>query len=173
MEVLFENRFTYSEKYLREYFLALHFKSIRRILMDVFMVACLLVQLIASRGRSGKLTAIVLIAVPVYFLIRYFMFSLALKDEIKAQEEKGGEACVASTVVSEDGLRFAFSNEEKAKIVGLDRIKSVVVTRDYIFVISKSKRQYALKQDAFSVGDSLGFLDYIKGNGIKISRFFP
>ena len=113
--------------------------------------------------------AIMLAVIPLTYLVlvlvrSYKTIKLASNQN---REVNGGTDPEIVCIISEEGIKYSSSTGRNVQLDFSD-IKKAVQTKEYIFLLSKSKLIYALKNDSFTFQKRQNLIEFLRYKGIKI-----
>ena len=166
MNVLFQNRYTRREEWIKE---CNRYALFRNPLM---MVVHVLSALMIGNGLY-ELLFLRVISVPAFvapvlfytvILLLYFRMNTLAK---KRNQELYGGHFEAVTDVTEDGVQQTLSNGAQF-FIPYASIKRCAQTRHYILLISDAKIMYALRKGCFTIGFEEEFLTFLQHKGVPV-----
>ena len=164
-EPLFKNRFVRDEKTLKEVYKNHHLKSKR---FKIIYTICILIQLFSTLFNFGFFLTILFYNVIVAILL-FFSYHQNVKIAIKRDKEiTNGKELLIETV--------AFDDRIEADVFGIhhtldfDTVDCVNITENYVIINTKARFLYILKKDSFTLGNSEGFVEFLKSKGLRIVK---
>ena len=166
MEILFENSYTRNKEWAKDVFRYIRFKRPIAIILFVAMAVCLAAGLF-SFIVSGGFPWLNLIVSAVFLALMFFVYFRDINLTLKRDIEVYGKALDVTVTVTAENITQTLPNGSETHLNYAD-IKKAVATKNYIYLWSKANLIYSLKKNAFSVGDTDGFLGFLKNKGIKV-----
>lgn len=169
MENLFENKYVRNESTAKEIYKYWFFKKPTMAavyaILSVYALACIFgLSFDFEDAREFIFPFILAIILPVLMIISYRsqVKTMVNRDKEMAQ---GGELVCEVSVNDNEMTLCAF--ESRSSILISD-VKYAFVTESYITVITNARLMIVLKKDSFTLGDTEGFISFLKEKGIKV-----
>ena len=134
------------------------------IIMGFYALFSLVLSLNGYVERAIMIAVIALTYLALVLVINYKFIKLASK---RKREVNGGTDPEVVCIISEEGIKYSTSSGTNVKLDFSD-IKRAVQTKKYIFLLSKSKLIYALKNDSFTFQKRQNLIEFLRYKGIKI-----
>ena len=166
MDVLFQNKYTRTEEWIKECNRYALFRS------PLMLVVHVLSALMIGNGLY-ELFFLRVIGVPAFvapilfytvIILLYFRMNALTK---KRNKEIYGDNVEAVTDVAEDGIKQTLSNGTQFRIP-YQSIKRCAQTPHYILLISDAKIIYALRKGCFTIGFEEDFLMFLQAKGVPV-----
>ncbi len=173
MGIKFENKYIRDEKLMKEFF-AYHFFKKPSALITNFIVAPLLfvyslfmiIALPSSYGEKN-IFFITLVSSVVIVFIAFFAYFQNTKTLISREKEmNGGDFFEITTAVTD--YNIIQSTEKSESKIEFTSIKKVILTKNLIILMTKSKLGFILKLNSFTLGTPDELLDFLRSKGFKI-----
>ncbi len=166
MEILFENKYTRDREWSREIFRYFYFKRPLMILFDIIFVLYLVFGVYSS--ITSKNVAWGLIIIPIaWFLFVVFYYVINRDVHFKRDLEMHGKAVEVTATVTDEMISHSQSTGSELYL-DYSNIKKAVQTKEYIFLITKTKLIYSFKKDSFTLGSADELLAFLKNKGVKV-----
>ncbi len=167
MENLFENTYVRDRKIMKEVYQYFYFKSPLYLLIDTIIGLIFVANIALWLSGKGQMNYAVLIAVPLFLLIRYCVYQSALTSLEKQDAELyRGKPVKVQNFVTEKGLKMVIY--KNVNEMPYEQIKSVIKTKKVIIISSAANTMYVFDKKSFTVGTAEEFLAFLKGKGIKV-----
>ncbi len=169
METRFENRYVRDENTAKEIYRYWFFKKPLMVavyvVLAVYAISCIIgLGFDFEDAKEFIMPFILAVILPLLMIISY---RSQVKTMVKRDKEmaKGGELICE---VSVNDNEFTVSSLESRSRILIDNAKYAFQTKSYIVVITKARLMIILKKDSFTVGDTDGFIAFLKEKGIKV-----
>lgn len=167
MNILFENRYTRDEEWMKEALSHLHFSHPRAIVGYVLGALFLLVGIIAWLWY-GIFPFYSLVFNVVFWISKYSMFRKALRTSIAQDlENNQGQPISIQIDVFSDSVRIARIGANFVSIP-LSSVKKVAQTPNLILLYTKAKQILFFHRYGFIQGTAQEFIQFLKTQGIKV-----
>ena len=134
------------------------------IIMGLYLLYSFVISLNGYIARAIMIAVIALTYLALFLVINYKIIKIASK---RNREMNGGTDPEIVCIVSEEGIKYSTSTGANVQLDFSD-IKKAVQTKSYIFLLSKSKLIYALKNDSFTFQKRQNLMEFLRYKGIKI-----
>lgn len=166
MDVLFQNKYTRTEDWIKECNRYALFRT------PLMMVVHVLSALMIGNGLYElfflRVIGVPAFASPILFytviLLLYFRMNALSK---KRNKEMYGDRFEVVTEVTEDGITQTLSNGAQY-VIPYTSIKRCAQTAHYLLLISDAKIIYALRKGGFTIGSDEEFFVFLSSKGVKI-----
>ncbi len=175
MDIKFENKYTRDERVMKEFF-AYHFFKKPSSFITIFIISPLLfvyslymVIALPSSYEDKNFFFLMLVVSVVIVVISIFGYYKNTKTLIAREREmNGGELFEIITSVTDDSI--IQSTEKSESKTELSCIKAVILTKNLIIFMTKTKLGFILKRDSFTVGTDKELLKFVEGKSLKIKK---
>lgn len=166
MEYYFENQFTITKEYYKEFYRYICFKkpimlSVNIILMINFVLSLTSIIFpklnIIDNYTAQANIASVFIILCIEFYVYYRNVDLAYK---KHMEINKGNIENFKIILTENNISIISSLDKKD--FDIKNVQKVIKTKNYYFLISKAKFMIGVKKDSFTNGEEQDFIKFIK-----------
>ncbi len=166
MEILFQNSYEKSEELIKEVYRYLHFKRKFRVVLNVIIIVCLLVNVLSAifYGEFYWWAFIYAFFVWAYQIFCYFS---QVRTVLRRDEELNGEELFVETIVTNDFIQNKASNGAVNELEYC-KVKSAAQTKNLILLRSRANLIYIFRKDSFTKGTKEEFLAFLKEKGIRI-----
>ena len=177
MKTIFENKFTYTKKYYKEYYLCSIFKRPILLFLNIIIGINLILHILAILlpnfftltykeiiGYIGSDLIILCIEIGVYLdkvIITY-------KRDLEMNQ---GNPINNKVCITEGNIEI-LPDVGKSINIDLNNIEKIIKTKNYYIFITKARLTIALKKDSFIKGTEEEFITFLKKKKIKIGRIF-
>jgi len=166
METLFENKYIRDEKIMKEVYQYFYFKRPLYLVIDT-IVGLMFVANIALWLSGKGMNIAVLIAVPLFLLIRFIIYRGAVDMLIKQDQDMyKGKPVKVQNFVTESGIKTVIF--KGVNTISYAKIKHAIKTRHLIIVCAQNNMMYVFEQDSFTKGTAGGFTAFLKEKGVKV-----
>lgn len=168
-ETLFENRFVRDEATAKEVYGYYFFKRPLMIALYVIIAINALAHILTLILGFSEVKDVYLPFILLAFILA--MMFVAYRSQVKAlvsrdDESAGGEEFFNELRVTDSEI--SITSPVGSQSIGIDKLKYAFVTRNYICVVTKARLMYIFKKDSFTIGDSYGFIAFLREKGIKV-----
>ena len=168
METLFENKYVRNEAIMKEVYQYFYFKRPLYLVIDT-IIGLIFVANIAVWLSGGSMNFAVLIAVPLFLLIRFVIYRGAVDMLLKQDKDMyKGKAVKVQNIVTEGSIKTVILKSMNK--ITYSKIKVAIDTKHLIIVCSDRDMMYVFEKDSFTKGTSGEFITFLKGKGIKVRR---
>lgn len=177
MKTIFENKFTYTKKYYKEYYLCSIFKRPILLFLNIIIGINLILHILAILlpnfftltykeiiGYIGSDLIIFCIEIGIYLdkiIITY-------KRDLEINQ---GNPINTKVCITEDNIEI-LHDVGKSMNIDLNNIEKIIKTKNYYIFITKARLTIPLKKDSFTKGTQEEFMTFLKQKKIKIGRIF-
>ena len=167
MDILFENEYTRDKKWAKDIYGYLNFR--RPLHISFYIIFGLFISYhLFSFFMYGNSVSLAYLIIPAFwFAFVVLLYFKNIRITLQRDVEIHGKPVEVTVFVTDEIITQKHSTGSELYLNYYD-IKKVVVTNKYIYLFSKANLVYTFKKDAFSIGDSIGFLKFLKTKGIKI-----
>lgn len=173
MDSLFENHYTHTKQYYKEFYAYFFFKRPLFVIINVILVLyflCGILSLIFPYyvGSEGLMALQIFLPLLVWLilLIRYIRtVNIRYKQDL---ELNGGQPLEVRLVVTEDGIDVCKVGSEGKNHLGFAKIKKTMRTKNYYILMTAAKLCCTFKTDGFAKGDLQGLLVFLRTKGIQV-----
>ena len=166
METLFENKYVRDEKMMKEVYQYFYFKRPLYLVIDT-IIGLIFVANIALWLSGKGMNYAVLIAVPLFILIRFVVYRGAVDMLMKQDKDMyKGKAVKVQNYVTEHGIKTVIF--KGVNNLAYHNIKQVIKTRHLIIICAQSNAMYVFAQDSFTKGSTGEFVAFLKEKGLKV-----
>lgn len=169
MNPLFENETCRNEAAIKEVYKYWFFK--RPLMVGIYLI--LGVYLLSGilgfvfdpeSAREFIFPFVCIVFVTVLMIVGYFnqVKLLVSRDKERAN---GGDFICTVRISDSEIEQTAFDSKVNLPI---EKVKYVLSTKNYFALVTEARHMFILKKDSFAVGDSIGFIAFLKEKGIKI-----
>ncbi|MCL2088217.1 MAG: hypothetical protein FWH14_01910 [Oscillospiraceae bacterium] len=174
MDKYFENQYKRTREFYKEFYYIMILKSpivimvkiVTLILILLFVIFFLISEPFSARQFLRIFLAYVFLWSVIF--IRYFTeVKYGCKRELKTNN---GEFFEVKFTATENEIEISHVNNENKEYiirVAYDKIKKVIKTNNYCFLISEAKFAHAFKNDSFTHGNLEDFLLFLESKGFK------
>ena len=172
METYFENQCKYTKEFCREVYLNYMLKSpIMIVLMVIssFLVLFEGLVLIFSKNTDNLLTAIpnILFIVLVWAILIFFIFVITRIRYKQGLEQNSGSEPERKLAVTNEGIDVIHLPAGSTNHISFLYIKKVMISKNYILLITRSKVLIGFKKDSFTKGTAEEFQSFLVAKGLK------
>ena len=166
MEILFENRCLFNEKWVKAANKVALFRTPLFLTLHIIFLAFFLFGVI--KFLLFQIIDLIFLFIPVWFYIVILLRLLVSnKRTIKIKKEMYGEKPEVVSSVTEECIEQIHSNGMRNKILYANIIRGYI-SGDYIFLQSKGNILYSLSRNRFTVGTEQEFISFLREKGIKV-----
>lgn len=164
MEVLFENKHTRTKELAKKLYGYILFTRKQAMIANICMIILFVLYIVAYAFLKTPLYLWCSIIMGVFFILfKVFAYFISIKNLIKRDAEtNGGNPLEISIKVTDEYIEHSTSSGSVGKLE-YRSIKSIIKTKDMIFIMSKAKLVFVLPVHTFTVGTADGFVSFIKG----------
>lgn len=169
MDIRFENEFVRDEQTAKEIYGYWYFKKpimiAMYVILGIYSLSCILGFIVDFESAKEAMPIFVMII----FVVALMLFSYRSQVKAMVQRDKemsGGNPLNCRISVSDDEITL--STLENRTPVSMSNLNGAFVTKNYIVVITKARLMFIFKKDSFTVGNSDGFIAFLKEKNIKI-----
>ena len=169
MEPLFENRYIQDETFVKEFYQYTFFRRPINIALYVIMGLCLLACAVLTFVFGLQYLREMwefFFFVLLFLGLEFFSYFRQVNTAQKQRKEIHPEPVEAVLTVTQDTITISAENDPP-RSVGLDKIKRVFQTKNYVFLRSEAKLCYGFRKDAFTKGSTVEMMLFLKEKGIK------
>lgn len=172
MEMLFENRYSRSKEFYREYLAYSYFlRPVFLILWTVFTLILILDVLslpfpgiLPYLSPSGIYIAVYTI-ISIFMIVRYFRaVDISYKRDL---EINNGNPIGIMMIVTADEIEACFADSETGNHFSYQSVRRVKKTRNYYVLLTEAKHSIVFRRDGFVTGTPDEFLSFIKNRITK------
>lgn len=164
METLFENTYTRDREWAKDCYSYICFRRPIVIVMDV-LAGLYLAWGVYDLAVNSAIN--VLGIFPFFWAVMsVLLYRKNCKLTLQREFEVHGRPVEITTTLTNDGIAISQSTGAQYR-VSFNDIKTVVQTKKYIYLWSKTNMFYSLKKDGFSVGNGEDLLHFLRNKGIK------
>lgn len=167
MQTIFENQFTYTKEYYKEYYQYICFKrpimlAINIILSINFIVSILSIMfpqlnaLDTNMAEANIATVLIIICLQIYVYFKSKRHAYNKRFEINK-----GKPRTLKILINERDISVLMNSEKNINLEFKD-IEKIIETKNYYILISKAKSVIALKKDGFIKGNSNEFKQFLR-----------
>ncbi len=167
MDILFENKYTRDNKWAKDVYGYLNFRRPLHIAFYVFFGLFISFHLFMFFVYGNIASLIYLIIPAFWFAFVIMMYFKNIRITMQRDMEMHGKPIEISVMVTDEIITQKQSTGSELKLNFSD-IKKAVVTKNYIYLWSKTNLIYSFKKDGFIVGNAADFLTFLKSKGIKV-----
>lgn len=171
METIFENEFTCTKDYYREYYRYINLKKPLTIIINIILSISLIIGVVAmtfpnlfiqdiETAMANIASVLIIWCVQIYVIFRNRNLAYSRDLEIN-----NGKPVKMKLLITENSINIITNSETKANIE-LTSIERVVRTKNYYILVSKSKLGISLKKNGFIKGTMGEFEKFLKQKGL-------
>lgn len=168
-EIRFVNSFVRDKSTAKEIYGWWYYKRPLFVAFYIIMALYLLSFILGFTFAPGEMLG----DIPVFAFIIFgiFIFNLSYFSQVRAMVKRDAEMSggreLLSTVTVSDSEAVVTSFDSRTAI-SLEKMRYAFATKNYIVLVTKARLMMILKKDAFTVGDTDGFISFLQSKGIKV-----
>lgn len=172
MDTLFENQYTHSKQYYKEFYSYFYFKkplSVAALTFFSLLFVFSIVSFVFSfRFVSNGVAVIYIFMSALVWLIRLLQYRRAVNSRYKQELEMGdGKPFEVILIVTEDGIDACQVSTGNKNHIDFSKIKKTFHTKNYYILMTSAKLCCTFKKDGFVKGDLQAFRSFLKAKGLK------
>ena len=164
---MFENKYTCTKNYYKEYYKYSYFKKPIMIILNILLSINFIINLFfiifpqlsnidIHTAQLYIANALVIVCIEIYIYIKNV--NLAYNRDL---ERNNGNDIEIKLIINEDDINIS-NNLEKDTNIEFKNVQKVIKTKNYYILMSKAKLGIALKKDSFIKGTANEFEKFLK-----------
>jgi len=166
--MLFANQFTYTGEFHKEYCFDYYFKRVSamegRIINLSILLFCAVVWIFSDMFTVPGLVLSYLVVAGIICAMKMIRYKRAVKA--RCRQEMAGSTEMKTAVTCDRVITYDVNRQIKEEFP-FDKIKKVVKTKNFIFLITEAQLYIAFKKDGFVKGTSEEFLSFLFKKGYR------
>ena len=166
MEVLFENHHVRNKQAAKEIYFYFYFQRTLFIVCYCLLALSFLANLLALIFEGSSNIGL-LVFVPFFFLLQFFLYSKQKNDLIKRDLEVHGKEISAVSFVYDDHIQVISSTGSDISLK-YENVAKVIQTKNLILLRTKANQLFIFGKDTFTTGNKEDFILFLRSKGLKV-----
>lgn len=166
METLFENKYTRNKEWAKEIWTYNLFFAPFSLIVNSLIAFLFVIGVFYTLMNDFSLLWAVIVPI-AWFAFVIFLCNRNIALTVKRDIEMYGKTIDATVIVTNDNIKVSNTSGVDARLNYCD-VKKSVITKNYIFLLSKTNTVYTFRKNSFTVGNQEQFISFLNYKGIKI-----